>query len=131
MREVLPPWLRANKIALQPCLGLKTAKAGEVVKGYDMIVVKITVNGGRKKCPHRGSVKLCGDGMCDPRHVLHTWTNVTKVYPDLHRHRWKCRDCGHTFTKGKQSVHSRSRLTGQAEAGALWQLRDRNFSLAW
>ena len=109
-------------------LGLKDCKAGEVVGSDDRIVVKIIVNGGREKCPYCGSAKLYGHGMCDPRHVLHTWTNGTKVYLDLHRQRWRCRDCGHTFTEGKQLVRSRSRLTRQAEAEALWQLRDRNFS---
>lgn len=101
-------------------LGLKDCKAGEVVGSDDRIVVKITVNGGRDKCAYCGSAKLYGHGMCDPRHVLHTWTNGTKVYLDLHRERWRCRGCGHTFTEGKQLVRSRSRLTRQAEAEALW-----------
>lgn len=35
---------------------------------------------------------------------------------------------GHTFIEGKQLARSRSRLTRQAEAEALWQLSDRNFS---
>ncbi len=109
-------------------LGLKDCKAGEVVGSGDRIVVKITVNGGRDKCPYCGSAKLYGHGMCDPRHVLHTWTKGTKVYLDLHRQRWRCCGCGHTFTEGKQLVRSRSRLTRQAEAKALWQLKDRNFS---
>jgi len=109
-------------------LGLKDCKAGEVVRGDDRIVVKITVNGGREKCPYCGSENLYGHGMYEPRHVLHTWTNGTKIYLDLHRQRWKCRNCGHTFIEGKELVRSRSRLTRQAEAEALWQLRDRNFS---
>jgi len=109
-------------------LGLKDCKAGEVVRGDDRIVVKITVNEGREKCPYCGSENLYGHGMYEPRQVLHTWTNGTKIYLDLHRQRWKCRDCCHTFIEGKELVRSRSRLTRQAEAEALWQLRDRNFS---
>jgi transposase len=109
-------------------LGLKDCKAEEVVRDDDRVTVKIMINGGREKCPYCGSAKLYGHGMCDPRHVLHTWTNGTKVYLDLHRQRWRCRGCGHTFTEGKQLVRSRSRLTRQAEAEALWQLKERNFS---
>jgi len=34
-----------------------------------------------------------------------------------------------TITEGRQLVRSRSKRTGQAETEALWQLRDRNFSI--
>ncbi|MBW1933900.1 MAG: transposase family protein, partial [Deltaproteobacteria bacterium] len=74
------------------------------------------------KCPYCGSENLYKHGMYEPRQVLHTWTNGTKIYLDLHRRRWKCRDCGHTFIESKELVRSRSRLTRQAEAEALWQL---------
>ena len=109
-------------------LGLKDCQAGEVMRGDGMMTVKVKTNGGREKCPHCGSAELYGHGMCDPRHLLHTWMNGTKVYLDLHRQRWKCRDCGRTFTAGRQLVRSYSRLTRQAETEALWQLKDRNFS---
>ena len=66
--------------------------------------------------------------MCKPREVLHTWSNGKRVYLELHRRRWKCRDCKHTFAEGRELVRSRSRLTRPAEAEALWQLKDRNFS---
>jgi transposase len=66
--------------------------------------------------------------MCKPREILHTWSNGRGVYLELHRRRWKCRDCKRTFAEGRELVRSRSRLTRQAEAESLWQLRDRNFS---
>ena len=66
-------------------LGLKNCKAEEVVSGDDGVTVKIIINGGREKCPYCGSTKLYRHGMCAPRHVLHTWTNGTKIYLDLHR----------------------------------------------
>ena len=109
-------------------LGLKGCKAEEVVRVADRVKVKIIINGGREICPHCGLTKLYGHGTCDPRDMLHTWMHGTRVYLDLHRRRWRCRDCGHTFTEGKQLVRPRSRLTRQAEAEVLWQLRDRNFS---
>ena len=102
-------------------LGLKDYKVGEVWGGEDRVK-------GRKKCPHCGSAKLYGHGMCKPREVLHTWSNGRKVCLQLHHRRWKCRDCKHTFAEGRELVRSRSRLTRQAEVEALWQLKDRNFS---
>jgi len=110
-------------------LGLKGCKAGEVVRGDDRVIVRISVNGWLGRCPYCGSTKLYGHGICDSRYVLHTWTNGTKGYLDIHRQRWKCRNCGHTPTgRSKELVRSCFRLTRQTEAEALWQLKDRNFS---
>ncbi len=108
-------------------LGLKDYKVGEVRGGEEKVTVKTEVKG-REKCPHCGSGRLYRHGESKPREVLHTWSNGKKVYLELHRRRWKCRDCEHTFTEGRELVRPRSRLTRQAEAEALWQLKDRNFS---
>ena len=83
---------------------------------------------GRKKCPHCGSGKLYRHGMCKPIEVLHSWSNGKRVYFELHRWRWKCRDCKYTFAEGTELVRSHSKLTKQAEVEALWQLKDSNFS---
>ena len=91
------------------------------------MVVKIEAKR-RQKCPHCGSSRLYAHGVCKPREVLHTWSNGRRVYLELHRRRWKCRDCKRTFAEGRELVRSRSRLTRQAEAEALWQLKDRKFS---
>jgi len=108
-------------------LGLKDYKVGEVWGGEEKVTVKTEVKG-REKCPHCGSGRLYPHGQSKPREVLHTWSNGKKVYLELHRRRWKCRDCKRTFTEGRELVRSRSRLTRPAEAEALWQLKDRNFS---
>jgi len=108
-------------------LGLKDYKVGEVRGEEEKVTVKIEVKG-REKCPHCGSGRLYLHGESKPREVLHTWSNGKKVYLELHRRRWKCRDCEHTFTEGRELVRPRSRLTRPAEAEALWQLKDRNFS---
>ena len=108
-------------------LGLKDYKVGEVWGGEDRVTVKTEVKG-REKCPYCGSAELYRHGLCKPREVLHSWSNGKKVYLELHRRRWECRDCKHTFAEGRELVRSRSRLTRQAEAEALWQLKDRNFS---
>lgn len=108
-------------------LGLKDYKVGEFWGGEGKVVVKTEVRK-REKRPHCGSGKVYGHGVCKPREVLHTWSNGKKVYLELHRRWWKCRDCKHTFAEGRELVRSRSRLTRSAEAGALWQLKDRNFS---
>ena len=91
------------------------------------MVVKIEAKVAQK-CPHCGSSQLYAHGVCKLREVLHTWSNGRRVYLEFHRCRWKCRDCKPTFAEGKELVQSRSRLTRQAEAEALWQLKDRNFS---
>ena len=108
-------------------LGLKDYKVGEVRGEEEKVTVKIEVKG-REKCPHCGSGRLYPHGESKPREVLHTWSNGKKVYLELHRRRWKCRYCEHTFTEGRELVRPRSRLTRPAEAEALWQLKDRNFS---
>ena len=108
-------------------LGLKGYKVGMVWEGEDRVMVRTDVKR-KEKCPHCGSARLYSHGECKPREVLHTWSNGRRVYLDLHRRRWQCRDCKHTFTEGKELVRSRSRLTRPAEAEALWQLKDRNFS---
>jgi len=108
-------------------LGLEDYKVGKVRGGEEKVVVEIALVGA-ENCPHCGSGKLYPHGQCKPREVLHTWSNGKKVYLEFHRHRWKCRDCKHTFTEGRKLVRPRSRLTRPAEAEALWQLKDRNFS---
>jgi len=108
-------------------LGLEDYKVGEVWGGEDRVMVKIEVKG-REKCPHCGSSRLYGHGKCKSREMLHTWSNGKKVYLEFHRRRWKCCNCKRTFTEGRELVRSRSRLTRPAEAEALWQLKDRNFS---
>jgi len=65
-------------------LGLKDYKVGEVWGGEDRVTVEIEVNG-EQKCPHCGSGRLYSHGECEPRQVLHTWSNGRKVYLELHR----------------------------------------------
>jgi len=119
---------RSQENGITILLGLKDYRLGEVVGGEERVVVQTAVKGGERKCPYCSSAKLYRHGMCKPRQVLHTWSNGRRVYLELHRHRWRCCECGHTFAEGRELVRSRSRLTRQAEAEALWQLKDRNFS---
>ncbi len=109
-------------------LGLKDYKVGEVWGGEETVVVETAIKGKQNKCPYCGSRRLYRHGACKPREVLHSWSNGRRVYLELHRRRWKCRDGKHTFAEGRELVRSRSRLTMQAEAEALWQFKDRNFS---
>ena len=94
------------------------------------MVVKTAVKGKQNKCPYCGSTMLYKHGLCKPRGVFYSWSNGKRVYFELysHRHRWRCRNCSHIFAKERKLVRFGSRLTRQAEAGALWQLKDRNFS---
>ena len=108
-KEVLTSWPKAMIMVPQSCSDLKDYKVREVVK--------TSAKGKEKRCPYSGSAKLYGHGVCKPREVLHTWSNGRRVYLELHRYRWKCRDCKRTFTEGRELVRSRSR---QAEVEALW-----------
>jgi len=46
----------------------------------------------------------------------------------LHGQRFRCHDCGRSFGDGLKLLRPYSRITRQAEAEALWQLRDHSFS---
>ena len=107
-------------------LGLKDYKVGEVWGEEDRVTVEVEIKG-KEKCPDCGSSRLYSHGMSQPRQVLHTWSNGRQVYLVLPRHRWKCYDCSHTFTEGRELMRPHSRLTRPAEAEALWQLKDRSF----
>lgn len=99
-------------------LGLEDYRVREVRRGKEKVVVEITAKSA-ERCPHCGSEKLYRHGKCNPREVLHTWSTGKRVYLELHRRRWKCRHCEHTFTEGRELVRPRSRLTRPAEAEAL------------
>jgi len=67
--------------------------------------------------------RLYSHGESKPRDVLHTWSNGRRVYLQLHR-RWKCRDCQHTFTEGREKLTGEKirelyRQPGRAEATRL------------
>ena len=86
-------------------LGLIDYKVGEVWGWEDRVMVKTEVKG-REECPHYDSDKVYGHGMCRPREVLHSWSNGKRIYLELHRRRWKCRDCKRTFTEGRELVRT-------------------------
>lgn len=109
-------------------LGLKDYKVEQVREDEDRVVLKVMLELREKKCPYCNLTRLYRHGMCKLREVLHSWSNGRRVYLELHRQRWQCRDCRHTFTAGKELVQPCSRLTRQAETEALWQLMDRSFS---
>ena len=69
-------------------------------------------------------MRLYRNGSGKRRRVLHIWSNGKKVYLELHRQHWRCRDCGHSFDDGAELLRPYSRITKQAEQEALWQLKD-------
>ncbi len=89
-------------------LGLEDYKVGKVRGREDRVTVKTEVKG-TEKCPYCGSGEVYGHGMCEPRVVLHTRSNGRRGNLQLHRRRWKCRDCKHTFAEGRELVRSRSK----------------------
>ena len=109
-------------------LGLEGYEVGEVIEEAKGIVVEVGTDLKKPACPHCDSAKLYQHGRAKKRRVLHAWSQGKKIYLEIARHRWQCRGCGHSFTGGRELMHPHSRLTKQAQAEALWQLKDRSFS---
>jgi len=118
---------RSQQNGITKLLRLRNCQIGKVTSNEEKAVVEVEIKG-EGRCPFCGSTRLYRHGICEPRQVLHTWINGTRVYLELRRQRFRCLDCRHTFTPGKELVRPRSRLTRQAETEALWQLRHMSFS---
>jgi transposase len=109
-------------------LGLAGYGVGKVVKEEKGIVVEVGADLKKPACPRCDSANLYRHGRAKKRKVLHGWSQGRRIYIEIALQRWRCRDCGYSFTGGMELVRSRSRLTKQAEAEALWQLKDRSFN---
>lgn len=109
-------------------LGLKGYEVGMVTENEEEIIVEVRIRERKPVCPYCNSVRLYRHGLGKRRRVLHSWMNGRKVYLELHRQRWRCRDCGRSFNEGGDLVRPYARITREAEQEALWQLRDRSFS---
>lgn len=109
-------------------LGLEGHRVGKVKENDEGIVVEIEGGIRNNNCPYCGSTRLYRHGLCRSRKVLHSWSQGKKVYLKLHRQRWRCRECKCSFNDGVELLRSYSRITKQAEAEVLWQMKDRSFS---
>jgi transposase len=109
-------------------LGLEGYEVGKVIGEEKGIVVELGTELKKPACPRCNSVKLYRHGRAKKRRVLHGWSRGKKVYIEIARHRWRCRGCGYSFTEGVELVRPHSRLSKQAEAEALWQLKYLSFS---
>ncbi len=109
-------------------LGLKGHHVKKVREEDKGIVVEMELVKERVSCPSCRSERLHRHGRCKQRQVLHNWSNGRKVYLELNRQRWRCRDCGRCFNEGLDMLRRYSRMTRQGEQEALWQLRQQSFS---
>ena len=109
-------------------LGIKGYEVGKVRERDEDFVVEIESLPKREPCPCCGCTYVYSNGKGKIRKVLHSWSRGKNVYLELGRKRWRCRGCGHCFNNGAELLLSYSRITRQAEAEALWQLKDRGFS---
>ena len=106
------------------------------LEGYEVEGVRdaeggiVVVVGGLRRggCPRCGCSEVYRHGQSQPRRVLHSWTRGKKVYLEVHRKRWLCRECRCSFSDRTELLRPYSRITRQAEAEALWQLKDRSFA---
>ena len=105
-------------------LGLEGYEVGKAIEEEKGIVVEVGADFFKPACPKYDSAKLYRHGEAKKRRALHGWSQGKKVYIEIARHRWQCHDCGYSFTESVELVHPYSRLTKQAEAEALWQLKD-------
>jgi len=101
-------------------LGLKGYEVGAVKEDSKGVTVEVRVSGEGACYAYCGGKRLYRHGACLPRRVLHSWSNGKKIYLELYRQRWRCRDCGHSFCDGAKLVRPYSRITKQAEQEALW-----------
>ena len=109
-------------------LGLKGYEVGMVTENGGEIIVEARSRERKPVCPYCNSVKLYRHGWGKRRRVLHIWSNGKKVYLELSCQRWRCQDCGRSFSGSAQLLRPYARMTKQAEQEALWQLKDRSFS---
>ncbi len=110
-------------------LGLKGYEVEQVRQGDNGIVVRVM--SAREKdpsCPRCGGSKLYRHGLSRTRRVLHSWSYGAKIYLEFESHRWRCRECGGSFSAERDLLRPYSRITKQAQTEALWQLRDHSFS---
>ncbi len=101
---------------------------GKVSEDEEEIMVTVSVRQESTNCPCCGSMRLYRHGSCQERKVLHSWRGGKRIYLAIHRHRWRCRECSRSFNDGAELLRSYSRITRQAEAEVLWQLKERSFS---
>lgn len=110
-------------------LRLKGYEVEKVIEEEEGIIAEVSATGSKRlNCPRCGTARLHRHGSAMKRRVLHSWSSGKKVYLELCRQRWRCRECNHSFNDGAQLLRSYSRITRQAEAEVLWQLKERSFS---
>ena len=109
-------------------LGLAGYEVGEVMEEEKGIAVEVQLESRRQAWPRCDSVELYRHGRAKKRKVIHGWIQGRRVYIEIARHRWRYRDCRHSFTEGAELVRPHSRLSKQAEAEALWQTRHLSLS---
>ena len=110
-------------------LRLKGYEVEKVMEEEEGIIAEVRAIGSKRlNCPRCGTARLHRHGLAMKRKVLHSWSGGKRVYLELHRHRWRCRECNHSFNDGVQLLRPYSRITRQAEVEVLWQLKERSFS---
>ena len=120
---------RSQENGITILLGLEGYEVGNVTEEEKGIIAEVRAIGGKRlNCIRYGSTKLYRHGSTKKRRVLHSWSNGRRVYLELDRHRWQCRECGSCFNEGTELLRPYSRISRQAEAEVLWQLKDRSFS---
>ena len=118
---------RRQEDSMTILLGIKGHRVKGVREEGRGLVVEME-EGEEASCPRCGCGCLYRHGKAKPRPVLHSWTRGKRVYLVLAGRRWRCRACRYCFTQRIPLARPYSRLTGQAEEEALWELKEHSFS---
>jgi len=94
---------KSQQDGITKLLRLRICQTGKVTSNEEIAVVEVEIKG-EGRCPSCSSTRLYRHGICEPRQLLHTWINGTRVYLRLRRQRFRCLDCRHTFAPGKELV---------------------------
>jgi hypothetical protein len=106
--------------------GIKGYEVEKVSEGEEDFMVEVESLLKRGPCPYCGCTYVYSNGKSNIRKVLRSRSRGKKVYLELRRKRWRCQGCGPCFNDGAEQLRSYFRITRQAEAEALWQLKDRS-----
>ena len=72
---------RSQEDGITILLGLKDYKVEQVREDEDRVVVKVMLEHREKECPYCDLTRLYRHGKCQPREVLHSWSNGRKGLP--------------------------------------------------
>ncbi len=89
----------------------------KVIEEEEGKIAKVRAIGSKRlNCPWCGKARLHRHGSAMKRRVLHSWSSGKKVYLELCRQRWRCRECNHF----PGCPREQDALPGEGYSGRWW-----------